>query len=370
MQITTRFFAAVGMAAFAVCSMAQFTSGNLVVSVIGDGLATLSNAATQVQLQEYTVGGTAMFNVMMPTSVSGSNLRLAASGNATSEGFLFRSVDTNYLTIQGYDANLGTAAIATTTSATVSRVIGRVDAFGVVDTSTGMNTFSAGNIRSSVSVDGSHYWASGSNTGPQSVDHGGANLTTISTSVTNLRVSNIFSSQLYVSSASGAFVGVNAVGVGLPTTSGNTTTNVIATGTGSSPYDFYFADANTCYIADDRSLANGGGLQKWTLSGTWSLAYTLNTGLTAGLRGLCATTDPGSGVTTLYATSADTVGAVSGSKLVTVTDTGAASAFSTIVTAAANVAFRGVEFCPNVPEPGTWAALAAGAILLIARRRR
>ena len=63
---------------------------------------------------------------------------------------------------------------------------------------------------------------------------------------------------------------------------------------------FFFADANTLYVADDRATA-AGGIQKWALAGgTWTLAYTLSPGTNVGCRGLSGTVD--NGVVTLYAT--------------------------------------------------------------------
>jgi hypothetical protein len=74
-----------------------------------------------------------------------------------------------------------------------------------------------------------------------------------------------------------------------------------------SPFGFAFAkrDASgvpqTVYVADDRTVALGGGIQKWTLSGgTWSLAGTFKG--TDGFRGLTASEN--GAIVTLIATSA------------------------------------------------------------------
>src|SRR5207302_328024 len=83
---------------------------------------------------------------------------------------------------------------------------------------------------------------------------------------------------------------IDSNGTGLPTTGGQTSTELPGfptSTTGHSPYEFIFKDASTVYVADDGTTANGGGLQKWTLSGgTWTLAYTLSPGTNIGLRGL------------------------------------------------------------------------------------
>jgi hypothetical protein len=139
------------------------------------------------------------------------------------------------------------------------------------------------------------------------------------------------------------------------------------------------ADSNTLYVADDRATTSGGGLQKWIQSsGTWSLAYTLSTDLTSGLRGLAGTTD-GLGTATFYATTADAISATNGNKLVRVTDLISAASlpvhsFTTLATAPGNTAFRGVELIPPVavPEPASvvlalWTGM---AIFGIGRRSR
>src|SRR5262249_40515679 len=68
--------------------------------------------------------------------------------------------------------------------------------------------------------------------------------------------------------------------------------------------------------------------------------YTLTSGLTATVRGLTVAIESGNPV--VYATTADAP-----TKLVRVVDTGAASAFTTLVTAATNTAFRGVALVPD-----------------------
>ena len=135
---------------------AAFTSGNLVICRVGDGGSALGSAATAVFLDEYTTaGGSPVQSIAMPTVVNGSNKRLTASGSATSEGLMTLSTDGNYLTALGYDAALTTAGITTSTSASVNRVIARVDSSGAVDTTTApSDAINAGNPRGAVSTNG------------------------------------------------------------------------------------------------------------------------------------------------------------------------------------------------------------------------
>ncbi|MDQ3918921.1 MAG: Ig-like domain repeat protein, partial [Acidobacteriota bacterium] len=343
--------AAAGISAALAAPLAPsaFNSGDLVVYRVGDGTAALGSGATAVFLDEYTTTGTLVQSIPMPTAVSGSNKRLTASGTAATEGYMTRSADGRYLILAGYDANIGTS-VTSSNSSSINRVIGRVDALGTVDTTTALaDNISPGNARGAASTDGTDMWMTTSSSGIRYVAFGGTASTQLSSSPTNTRATNIFNNQLYITSASGAFQGVATVGTGTPTTSGQTTTALpgFPTASGPSPHTFVFFNSSTIYVADDRATASGGGLQKWTLSGgTWSLSKTFISGLTAGLRGVTLSVN-GSGQPVLWATTADST-----SKLVTVTDTGsAADSFTTVVTAGANKAFRGIAFAPAGATP-------------------
>jgi len=344
-----------------VARAAAFTASNLVVLRVGDGAAALTSAAAPVFLDEYTKAGGLVQTIPMPIADSGSNQILTVAGSSTAEGALNRSYDGRFLTLAGYDAAPATLAVAGTASATTNRIVGMVDANGTVDTTTRISdSYSAANLRSSVTNDGTGFWTTGSNSGVRFVTLGSAGTTTsISTTLTNMRVANIYpgyngfpSPQLYISASSGTFQGVSTVGSGLPTTGPQTTTALPGFPTAAGPsayaYIFYDLDAgvagvDTLYVADDRTAAAGGGIQKWTYNGTtWTLAYTMNGGGTLGVRGLTGTT--GGGVPVLWATTTE----ANANRIIRVTDTGAASAFTTIATAAVNTAFRGIAFAPLV----------------------
>jgi hypothetical protein len=364
----SRFLAGRGLAlavavAFAGPAAAQsFGPGNLVVVRIGNGAAALTNAATPTFLDEYTPAGTLVRTITLPDT--GANA-FTNAGTSTSEGFITRSTDGQFLTFTGYNAPAGTAAVAGTASATTNRVVARVGFDGVPDVSTRFNAaYSGSNIRSAVTTNGTDIWASGTGTqgGTNYIQFGttGAG-TQISTAPTNTRVVTIANGQLYTSSASSPTIGINAVGTGTPTTAGQTTTllpGFPGATAGSSHYDFVFADPNTLYVADDRTVA-GGGIQKWTLSGgNWSLQYSTLAG-TAGVRGLTAL---GVGpALTLFGTTTD-------GRLVSALDTGAAFTFATLAMAPTNTAFRGVELAP-VPEPAFVLTVGAVGLALLRWRR-
>ena len=325
---------------------AAFTPGNLVVYRVGDGGGALSGNAAAVFLDEYTTGGTLVQSIAMPTAVNGSNKRLTASGTATSEGFLTRSVDGNYLIVPGYDTNVGTASITTSTSATINRVIGRIDAAGNVDTTTALTDgISGGNPRGATSTNGTDLWISGTSSGGgiRYTTFGATTSTALNTTVTNLRASNIFGSQLYVTSASGT-TRLVAVGTGTPTTSGqtlNALTGLDST-TLTGPYAFFFAQLgagpgnDTVYIADEGASL----IKKFCLvGGTWAAKGTVASTAVRALTGVVS----GSNVT-LYVEN-------NGSTLSSLTDTSGFNAnltgsLSTIATAGTNKAFRGVALAP------------------------
>jgi len=340
---------------------AQFTPGNLVVTRVGTGAASLTNASTAVFLDEYTPGGTLVQSVALPTAASGSNLPFATSGSATSEGQLTQSADGRFLIAAGYGIAPGTASIASSLSASVPRVIARVGLDGSIDTSTSIdNQFSGNNIRSAASDDGSAFWAAGGNSGIVYTTFGATSGLSLNTDVPiNIRCVGIFGNQLYCTSGAGSVRGINAVGTGLPTTSGQVPQllNGFPTTTSPSPYDFFFADADTAYVADDRTAANGGGIQKWTQSGgIWTLQYTLAPG-TAGCRAVSGFVD--SGVVTLFAATTATPGL-----LVSVVDSGSApGTFTTIAATASNTALRGVRYLRTpslVAEVGTGSPTTVG----------
>jgi len=162
-----------------------------------------------------------------------------------------------------------------------------------------------------------------------------------------------------------------------------------------SPENFYFANPTTLYIADSGSPKNNsassslgdGGLQKWSfINGSWTLDYTLAAGLnlvantassgTTGLLGLTGQVD-GFGDVELFATNY-TIGDTDPTYLFGITDQLSAlteptgESFTVLATAPADSNFKGVAFAPtaSVPEPQTWALMAAGLGFVGAMMRR
>ncbi|MFY9340881.1 MAG: hypothetical protein WAT39_00235 [Planctomycetota bacterium] len=337
-------------------AQAPFTIGNLVVVRVGDGSAALTNASTATFLDEYTTAGVLVQSVPLPTTVSGSNQPFTNSGTSTSEGFLNLSTNGLYLTLAGYAVPPGLGAVPATAAATTPRCVARVDLTAIIDTSTTITdaysgaTGSNANPRAAVTADGTGFWTSGTaatNGGVRYVPLGAATTTAINSGAPqNTRVVGIYNGQLYTTSSSTGYYSVCAVGTGLPTLGGAVVSVLpgLPVASGPSAYDFWFADPQTLYIADDRVPAvvpaNGGGIHKYQLvGGTWTLQYVLQP--VAGCRGLNGRRI--NGTTTLYATTA-------GGQLISVVDTGAGSTVNLLATAATNTAMRGVRF---LPKPST-----------------
>lgn len=324
---------------------AAFSPGNLVVARVGDGSAGLGSTATALFLDEYTTAGTLVQTIALPTTVSGANKALTIQGSATSEGFLQRSANGQYLTLAGYNSAVGTAAPSGTLASVNNRVIGLVGLNGTVDTSTTINAGTLGSTRSATTVDGTGFWVSTASAGVNYIPFGAVSgATQLSSSPTSTRVTRAVGGQIYVSSASGTFQGVSTVGTGLPTTSGQTTTLLpgFPTSAGPSAYDF-FVSGNTAWVADDRT-AGTGGIQHWTLSaGTWTLSYTLAPSATTGVRGLSVDLTGSNPI--LFGTTTD-------NKVVEFVDLGIGSAPTFLfANPTANTAFRGIAAIPMIPEP-------------------
>jgi hypothetical protein len=332
-------------------SFSQFTSGNIVVVRIGDGVTPLSNASAPVFLDEYTTSGELVQSISLPTSVNGSNYRFVNSGSANSEGALTLSPDKLYLCLAGYDTTVSIVGIVA--AAGIDRVIARVDYLGNINTATKIpqtNGYNTNNIRGAVTYDGTAFWTSGTAStgslgGVRYITLGSTSGTSIqlSSTPTNIRCVNIFNSQLYVTSASGTFQGVSSIGTGLPTTTGQTTTLLSGFPTTAGPSSYGFSinsSGDVIYVADDRASAFG-GIQKWTLiSGTWTLQYTLNPSTNIGCRGITVEWSGANPV--IYETGTD-------SKIYAVTDIGSGSVASVIATAGLNKVFRGIAFAPTAP---------------------
>jgi hypothetical protein len=358
---------------------AAFTPGNVVVYRVGTGSAPLTNAATEVFLDEFnSTTGELVQSVAMPTADSGLHQTFTQSGVAASAGLLTRSADGKFLLAGGYDAPVGTASVATTTSAAIARVAAVVGMDASIDTTTALtNAFSGDNFRAVASANGTDLWLSGSAGSGQSATAGVQYATRGSTTaiqisgtaaggstLTNIRQVHVFNGQLYISTASGTAVRLGAVGDGLPTTGGQEIAPLPGYPSSSgAPYGFFFADLDatvsgldTLYVADESATALAkfslvGGL--WTQNG----AVGVDTDDYRGVTGVVS----GSTVT-LYAIRKGGSAGPGGGELVKIVDATGYNATITatptvLATATAQTAFRGVALTPEQENVGPTNAL-------------
>lgn len=340
---------------------AQFTPGNLAVLRVGDGTTSLNSAAAPVFIDEYTPAGNLVGTTPLPAS--GTDNKLTNSGTSTSEGMLTLSANGQYLLTTGYNAEVGTAGVTSSTSASTPRTVARISRTKTIDISTALtNAFSGGNIRSAASLDGSSFLLAGSNGGVRYATLGATTSSLTSTTVASTRVVHIYRNQVFFSSGAGTAPGIYVVGAATNTAGGQPASSFINTsvvttnnGTVGSPYGFVLLDRDpnvlgidAAYVADDGIGGSAGGIQKWSFDGTtWTKQGTIG----SAFRGLTGTLRA-DGSVLLYATNPTSAG---GNLLVTVNDVNAYNAApsettpTTLVRAGANQALRGVDFTPGTP---------------------
>ena len=338
-----------------------FTKGNLVVYKVGKSTTdTLSSAGFPVSLDEYSTSGTFVRNHPLPVTISGANRRIISSGSSTTEGMMSRSEDKKFLIVTGYDTipDPARSSISTSTSANVNRVVGVIGADGSIDATTALtDAYSSNSLRSAASTNGTDIWLAGNGStgtaGLRYTTKGSTTSTQLSTSVTNIRVVNIFNGQVYCTTGSGAFKSISTVGTGLPTTAGQTITvlpgmpNLTTSTEDPNTFSIKPGTADTAYIADSRAKNRSGGVQKWAFNGTtWTLLYTLDSGLTSGIRSIVV--DWSTPRATIYGTNNDVyIKDTPGNKIVAVTDNDSTSEFKIIATADNNFMFRGIALAPE-----------------------
>jgi hypothetical protein len=338
-------------------SQAPFKTGDIVVVRLGDGITPYDGQTAPMFLDEYTPAGTLVQSIALPTADNGSNLRITHGYSRGDHSFLTLSPDKKFLSIVGFTANpgLNTNSIDNTTN----RTIARIDFNGAINTSTSISGAegSFGWPTSAVTDDGSRFW----------VIHesglGGIRYLSLGQSTSTelyadafLSTLSINNGQLYATYGSMP----SAVGLGLPTTGGQTVTPLpgFEQGFGTTAQAFY-ADLNpsipgvdVIYLAENSDYALSKfsydpGTSSWVSNGTVGTSANNYRGLAGVVNGTSVT---------LYATrdildnSASNAGT-----LVTLTDNsgynGAFTGTPTVLkTASANTTFRGVAMAPQPPS--------------------
>jgi hypothetical protein len=335
-----------------------FSAGDLVVYRVGDGSSALSGAAAPVFLDEYTTGGTKVQSVPLPVTSDGAQHRLTASGTSSSEGALTRSADGRFLVATGYDAAPGTTgpngtSLTASAASAVSRVVARVDGNASIDSTTALTDATAPSIiRTAVTSTGSDYRVAGSGGPISSVANGGTLGTVIDAAGTapfaseglNVYDLGIAGGQLYASGANGVLV--SAVGTGVPAGPASATAlsglpaHALAGSFALLDLSAAVPGPDTLYYVDEADRA--GAIEKYTSNGaTWTAKGSVPLDGATGLAAIAS-----GDLVHLYATSANHLSALDDASASTSVLEGLAT---TIATAAANEAFRGVALAPTKP---------------------
>ncbi len=348
-----------------------FGAGDVFVYRTGDGSSTnfASGKASAVFIDEFNSTGTLEQSIAFPGTTVGAVNALTQNGSQGAGAFLNLSGDGSELILEGYTATVGATSLTT-------QVIGEVSANGTINTTT-TDTTSVGVIRSATSNSSNSIWLGTSSDGVEYETLGSSTSIQISGSpVTNTRVVADFGGQLYISSASGS-TRLASVGAGLPTTTGQTETElngVTSAQLGSGPYSYYFTNLNggsgfdTLYIAANDSAI---GIVKYALeSGTWTEVGEIPSTATTEYAGLTGITN---GTTvTLYATNNIQFAATTGGNLVSIVDTTgyegnfSSATVTTLATAGTNTNFHGVAVVPGnanvtITKSADTATVTAGA---------
>jgi hypothetical protein len=221
-----------------------FGPGNLVVLQVGTTGTDLNNRSREISLLEFTTSGTLVQSIALPTT---GTHKITIQGTSSLEGSMSLSSNKAYLVFGGYDLETDVAS-PSSTATNANRVLARVDKNGLLDLSTKVpaaDLHANGSLRSVASHDGTSYWTAGGTQGIRYVTHGSNTSVLVSSTVTNGRSIKIFGGQLYLGHASGATnPRLMAVGTGLPTTEGNTSTGLPGIPANGAYVDFVFFDRN------------------------------------------------------------------------------------------------------------------------------
>jgi len=357
--VTNSFSAATSsVAVLSVSNSLTLAETNLILIRVGDGAQGLTLNGNSMALDQFDINGGYVNTVSIPDSGSSAlvalgpeNLNSVNSGSTTGNG-LSRSLDGRFMVIAGYNTNLNYGANLNTSFATnVPRGIGMIEShaqytLAVSDTN---SVYDATIWRCAIADGTNNYWGAAGAGGTYYFGFD-APPAVIQTTFLNMRSMSLFNGDIYCSGAVSGSTGVLKIN-GMPRTP--TTPTLLFAGSSGS-YDMMVSpDGNLIYLADQRNVLSGGGIQRYEFDGSnWNLAYTMTSGF-GNLGPRCLTADFSGPNPVIYATCNDQT--FENNRLVKVVDTGASSAAATLAYAGANQTFRGIRFGPVentvVPRP-------------------
>lgn len=140
---------------------AQMTPGNLIILRVGDGTNSLDANSRPLSMREINQSGSNVSSYNVPTSNSGSNFRMTLRGSAETEFCINLAQDATSIVFPGYVVDPGTSNPNSTSSSTIPRGLGIMDASGSFNTSTTTTDYSALAIRGATSFSGSNFYTTG-----------------------------------------------------------------------------------------------------------------------------------------------------------------------------------------------------------------
>ena len=348
-----------------------FTTGNLIVTRLGDGITALSSINSTIYLDEYTTGGTLVQTITLPTveTAVAPNNSIYITGTAIGEGIINLSTDNRYLLVAGYKT--------LTAAGLQPRVIATIDKSGSINTTTSLAEFSTSAIcRGAISTNGTDLWiAAMGGTGVNYTTLGSTTSTPMfATGTNNVKGLGIYDNKIYFCSTVAGYRFAK-MDNDLPKTIEQPYTVLANAGSGvtlpigvASPNSFVMFDldatipgVDVMYVAEDcytTTTTNNAakGLTKYSLSATGLWVKTGAIIENDGIKGITGTLTP-SGVVLYMTTTTKTATSTStNTRLVTCTDaTGyngtLSGSLTDILVAPALTAFRGVCFAPSVAAP-------------------
>jgi hypothetical protein len=348
--VTNSFSAATSsIAVLSVSNSLTLAETNLIVIRVGDGAQGLTLTGNSMALDQFDINGGYVNSVSIPDSGASAlvalgqeNLNGVNSGSTTGSG-LTRSLDGRFMVIAAYNTNLNYGANLNTSFATnVPRGVGLIEShaqytLAVSDTN---SVYDATIFRCAITDGTNNYWGAAGANGTYYFGFD-APPAVIQTTFANMRSMSLFNGDIYCSGAVAGSTGILKIN-GMPKVA--TTPTVLFSGSSGS-YDMTVSpDGNLIYLADQRNVLNGGGIQRYDFDGSsWALTYTITSGFgNLGPRMLTADFSGPSPV--IYATCNDQT--FENNRLVKIVDTGASSAATTLASAGASQTFRGIHFGP------------------------
>ncbi|WP_338865840.1 hypothetical protein [Myxococcus stipitatus] len=352
---------------------------NAMVVRVGAGAAALNANATEVFVDEYRPsGGAPVRTFAIPASSAAGTVRLTMTGSDVHQGYLSRSGNGRLLTFTGFDADVGMANIASTSSATTPRVVGQMDLEGTFSIPVRLSdAYDRDQVRSASTVDGSGYWLSGRGGGIRHAlpAESPTVSTAISTGVVDTRFVSLFEGRVYFSlgippspNPQGYNQGVLDFPIARPTAAvapnqlPSLSTTLNSSGFALLDERPEVAGVDTAYVSINlnQNASQGGTpdtlrLEKWTFDGvSWGKVSTfVPTFAVAGTTTMRIATHGVSAVRTprgvrVYVTTYLSSSGGSGNLLVSFLDDGSTATPSVrvVATAPANTGFRGVSASP------------------------